>query len=131
MSDMVTLANAQGQAFAGMSQAVRIGARVLVSGQVALAEGKVVGEGDAEAQARQCFANISANLAAAGAGLGDIVLLRCYLTDPAAYAGYAAVKSAVLQGAAPASTCVIVAGLLLPGLLMEIEAEAWAPLPAD
>jgi 2-iminobutanoate/2-iminopropanoate deaminase len=74
-----------GMRFPGMSQAVRCGEWVTVSGQVALKNGQVVGAGDAAAQARQCFANIEAALAEAGASLSDIVTLRCYLTDKSAY----------------------------------------------
>jgi enamine deaminase RidA (YjgF/YER057c/UK114 family) len=43
---------------AGIAQGVRSGDRVYVSGQVAFdRDGKVVGEGDMTAQARQIFAN--------------------------------------------------------------------------
>jgi len=111
--------------FAGMSQGVRCGEFILVSGQVALDGGKVVGEGDAEAQARQCFANIGKVLAEAGASLADIVSLRCYLTAAGHYSGYGKVKAELLGEAAPASSAMIVAGLLVPGLLMEVEAVAW------
>lgn len=114
-----------GMRFTGMSQAVRCGAFVLVSGQVALKNGAVVGTGDPTAQARQCFENIEAALAAAGAALRDVVALRCYLTSKDAFAGYAAVKNALFGETPPASTTVIVAGLLLPELLMEIEATAF------
>ncbi len=111
--------------FAGMSQAVRCGDWIAVSGQVALNEGKVIGVGDAEAQARQCFANIAAALAEAGAALEDVVSLRCYLTDKSAHAGYAAIKNVLFTAHPPASTSLIVTALLLPDLLMEVEAVAW------
>ena len=116
-----------GMKFAGMSQAVRCGDWITVSGQVALKDGKVVGVGDAAAQARQCFANIEASLTAAGATLADVVSLRCFLTAKSAYAGYGEVKNALFAGNPPASTTVIVSELLLPDLLMEIEATAWSP----
>ncbi len=114
-----------GMRFPGMSQAVRAGGWITVSGQVALKDGKVVGIGDPAAQARQCFANIEAALAAAGAALSDVVTLRCYLTDPSAYAGYAEVKNVLFANHPPASTTVIISALLLPELLMEVEAAAW------
>ena len=119
--------NPPGMAFPGMSQAVRAGDWVMISGQVALSDGHVVGIGDAAAQARQVFANIEAALQAAGAGLGDVVNLRCYLTSKAAYAGYAAVKNGVFADNPPCSTAVIISELLLPDLLMEVEATAFAP----
>lgn len=114
-----------GMRFAGMSQAVRCGPLIMVSGQVALRDGAVIGLGDAEAQARQCFANIEAALAEAGASLANVVNLRCYLVGHDSYAGYAAVKGELFQATPPCSSVVIVAGLLLPDLLMEVEAVAW------
>jgi enamine deaminase RidA (YjgF/YER057c/UK114 family) len=115
-----------GMRFPGMSQAVRCGEWITVSGQVALKDGKVVGVGDPAAQARQCFSNIAAVLAEAGASLTDIVSLRCFLTDKSAYQGYAEVKGMLFQKEAPASTTVIISGLLIPDLLMEVEAVAWS-----
>lgn len=118
-----------GMHFAGMSQAVRCGEWIFVSGQVALRDGKVVGAGDAKAQAQQCFDNIAAALAEAGAELGDVVTLRCYLTDLSAYGGYAETKSAIFTESPPTSTTVVIAALLLPDLLMEVEAVAWTGRP--
>lgn len=120
--------NPPGMAFPGMSQAIRCGDWVTVSGQVALRDGQVVGPGDAAEQARQCFANIAAALAAAGAMMEHVTNLRCYLTTKSAYAGYAAVKNALFADHPPCSTAVIVAELLLPDLLMEVEATAYSPL---
>ena len=114
-----------GMRFPGMSQAVRCGEWITVSGQVALKDGQVVGAGDAAVQARQCFANIEAALAEAGATLADIVSLRCYLTDKSAYEGYADIKSVLFKDKSPASTTVIISALLIPALLMEVEAVAW------
>lgn len=119
--------NPAGMAFPGMSQGAQAGDFILVSGQVALKDGKPVGIGDPAEQARQCFANIEAILGEAGAKLSDIVHLRCFLVGQDSYAGYAAVKSALFKDIAPCSTGVIVAGLLIPGLVMEVEAVAWKP----
>jgi 2-iminobutanoate/2-iminopropanoate deaminase len=125
MSD-VEYINPPGMRFPGMSQAVRRGEWINVSGQVALKDGKVVGVGDPAAQARQCFENIAAVLGEAGASLQDIVALRCFLTDKSAYQGYAEVKGMLFQNQAPASTTVIINALLIPDLLMEVEAVAWS-----
>lgn len=114
-----------GMRFAGMSQAVRCGEWIIVSGQVALKDGQVVGVGDARAQAQQCFANIEAALLEAGASLTDIVSLRCYLTDKSAYEGYADIKNVLFKDKSPASTTIIISALLIPALLMEVEAVAW------
>jgi len=116
-----------GAKFTGMSQAIRTGEFVTVSGQVALSGGKVVGIGDPKAQARQCFENIAAALKEAGASLADVINLRCYLVGSDSYAGYGAVKNELFKDNPPCSTAVIISGLLLPDLLMEVEAVAWRP----
>lgn len=109
----------------GMSQATRVGDVVHVAGQVAWGEdGEVVGEGDSRRHADQVFANLQRVLAEAGCGLDDVAKLTCYLTDPAAFAGYAAAKAAVFGDEAPASTTVVVAALLDPRLSIEVEAVA-------
>lgn len=57
---------------------------VALSGQVALDEdGKLVGEGDAAAQARQVFENLRRCLTAAGATFDDVVKLTYFVTDMA------------------------------------------------
>lgn len=117
--------NPPGMAFPGMSQASAFGGLVLVSGQVSLKDGKAFGAGDPAAQAQQCFANLLAALAEAGAKPADVGLLRCYLTDPDAYPAYAAEKARIFGDHAPCGTAVIVSALLLPGLLMEVEAIAF------
>lgn len=116
-----------GAKFTGMSQAIRTGEFVTVSGQVALKNGKVTGLGDSKAQAEQCFANIAAALQEAGAALSDVINLRCYLVGSDSYAGYGAVKNELFKDNPPCSTAVIISGLLLPDLLMEVEAVAWKP----
>jgi enamine deaminase RidA (YjgF/YER057c/UK114 family) len=57
---------------------------VAVSGQVALDEdGRLVGDGDAAAQARQVFENLRRCLAAAGATFDEVVKLTYFVTDMA------------------------------------------------
>lgn len=60
----------------GFSQAIKIGKRVYISGQVALdAEGNLVGESDLAAQASRIFQNLRAVLQAAGATPEEVVQL--------------------------------------------------------
>jgi 2-iminobutanoate/2-iminopropanoate deaminase len=116
-----------------MSQGVRVGDLIHVSGQVAFDDrGEIVGRKDAAAQAEHCFRNLRTVLAAGGATPHDVVMLRCYLTSAAHYPAYAAAKARFLDGVdvPPAGTAVVVAGLLVPGLLMEVEAIAVAGGPA-
>lgn len=117
--------NPAGMQFPGMSQAVRCGDWIMVSGQVAVSNGRVIGVGDAVAQAQQCFDNLQNALREAGGSLEDVVNLRCYLTDRSAYTGYAEIKNHLFGSHPPCSTVVVVKELLLPDLLMEVEATAW------
>lgn len=103
---------------------------VAVSGQIALdAEGRVVGAGDPEAQARQVFANLARCLEAAGGGFADVVKLTYFVTDLAVIPALRLVRDEHVDTARPpASTAVRVSALVNPELLMEI--EAFAILPA-
>jgi enamine deaminase RidA (YjgF/YER057c/UK114 family) len=111
----------------GFSQVVSgRGRLVVVSGQVAADEhGELVGPGDAQAQARQVFANLHRCLAEAGADFGDVVKLGFFVLDIADLPAVRAARDAVIDTARPpASTAVQVSALFAPGYL--IEAEAWA-----
>ncbi len=108
-----------------ISQGIRVGDTVYVSGQVAFgADGQIVGVGDAEAQAEQCFKNLEAVLEAAGASLGDVVRLTNYFTSADYFPAYRDVKQRLFPKDPPASTSVVVAALLHPDFMMEVEAVA-------
>ncbi|MFE2424431.1 RidA family protein [Streptomyces hokutonensis] len=99
---------------------------VAISGQLALDEdGKLVGEGDASAQARQIFENLRRCLAAAGAGFDDVVKLTYFITDMAHMPAVRAARAAhIPDDRLPAASAVQVAALVRPEFLMEIEAFA-------
>ena len=99
---------------------------VAISGQVAFdAEGKLVGEGDAGAQAQQVFANLERCLAAAGATFADVVKLNFFVTDVAYLPAIRVARDAYIDTAKPpASTAVQVVALFRPDVLLEVEAYA-------
>ncbi|GGO36186.1 MULTISPECIES: RidA family protein [Streptomyces] len=105
------------------------GRLVAVSGQLALDEqGKLVGEGDAVAQAHQVFENLRRCLTAAGAGFDDVIKLTYFVTDVAHMPAIRAARNAHLDPARmPAASAVQVAALMGPEFLMEIEALALIP----
>ncbi|GHE71712.1 RidA family protein [Streptomyces spiralis] len=99
---------------------------VAVSGQLPLDEdGKLVGENDPAAQARQVFENLRRCLAAAGAGFDDVVKLTYFVTDMSHMPAVREARAAhIPDDRLPASSAVQVAALVRPEFLMEIEAFA-------
>jgi reactive intermediate/imine deaminase len=97
-----------------------------VSGQVPLdGEGRLVGEGDFDAQVRQVFENLTTALEAAGAAWSDVVKLNYFLVDVTRIASVRAIRDEYVNTEnPPASTLVEVSGLFRDDVLIEIEAVA-------
>lgn len=109
----------------GYSRAVRVGDTVHVSGTVAWGpDGKLLGKGDAYAQAKQALANIEHALAGAGATLAHVVRTRIYVTDATYLDAAGRAHGEVFGEIRPAATAVVVSGLADAEMLVEIEAEA-------
>jgi len=108
---------------------VNNGTLVYLAGQVSSdASGKLVGEGNFEAQAEQVFLNLKLGLEAAGATMADIVKMNVYITadvDQAEVPKLRAVRDRHVNTAKPpASTLLFVSRLARPGWLLEIEVVA-------
>lgn len=107
----------------GFSRAVRVGNRVVVSGTAPIwPDGSC--DPDAEVQARRCLEIILTALRDAGAGPEHVVRTRTYLTNATDGEAVGRAHGAVFGHVRPASTMVVVAGLLDARWKVEIEAEA-------
>jgi enamine deaminase RidA (YjgF/YER057c/UK114 family) len=107
----------------GFSRAVRVGDRVLVSGTAPIWDDGSI-DPDPAAQMRRCLEIVTAALDEAGATMADVVRTRTYLVDGADGEAVGAVHGEVFGHVRPASTMIVVAGLLDPRWKVEVEVEA-------
>ena len=109
----------------GYSRAIAVGDSCWVAGTTdAGADGRSLNPGDAAAQARAAYAIVVRALEEAGFGVGDVVRTRMYVVRSADAPIVAAVNGEVFGETRPASTVVVVAGLIDPSLLVEVEVDA-------
>ena len=107
----------------GFSRALRLGDHVWVAGTAPVwPDGSC--DPDAGAQARRCLEIIGTALEAAGASFADVVRTRMFLTRAGDAEAVGAAHGEVFGDIRPAATMVVVAGLLDPRWVVEIEAEA-------
>jgi enamine deaminase RidA (YjgF/YER057c/UK114 family) len=103
---------------------------IYVGGQNAVdAEGQLVGKGDVAVQSTRALGNAKTALAAAGATISDVVQWTVLFVDGADIAaGYGAIAPELASDEPALVTAAFVAGLGVPGALVEISAVA-AVLP--
>ena len=112
----------------GFSRAVRVGEVVAVSGTAPVWPGGEV-DPDVAEQARRCWLIALAALTELGGSTRHVVRTRQYIVDPADADAIGAVHGEVFGNIRPASTMVVVAGLLDPRWKVEVELDA--VIPAD
>lgn len=109
----------------GFSRAVRVGNHISVSGTAAVgADGKVVGVGDAKAQAQRIFEIIGGALEGAGASFKDVVRTRIFLTNMDDWKAVGEVHGEIFTAIRPATMFAEVSRFINPDWLVEIEVDA-------
>ena len=108
----------------GFSRAVRVGPHVLVAGTAPVwPDGSV--DPDPLTQARRCWEIALDALERLGGHVDQVVRTRQFITDRSAGAAAAAAHGEIFGAVRPASTMVVVAGLLDPRWLVEVELDAY------
>ncbi|MEA3019127.1 MAG: 2-iminobutanoate/2-iminopropanoate deaminase [Actinomycetota bacterium] len=103
--------------------AVRAGDWLVVSGQVGIADGKLV-SGGTDGELRQAIANLKGHLEANGASLDKVVKTMVFLRHMSDYPLMNEVYTELFGDHRPARSAIGVAELPL-GALVEVEAWAW------
>jgi enamine deaminase RidA (YjgF/YER057c/UK114 family) len=104
---------------------VAAGPWVLTAGCTSTVEGVVTNVGDPYGQTLQAYQIAIAAAERAGASVADVVRTRTYLVDPAHVEAAGRAHAELFGAVRPVTTLVIVARLIDPQLLVEVELEAY------
>jgi len=108
----------------GFARAVRVGNRVLVAGTAPIPPPGEEPATGAYGQMLRCGEIALGAIEAAGAGPGDVVRTRMFIVDPDDADEVGRAHGELFGDAVPVATMVVVAALLDPAWLVEIEVEA-------
>jgi 2-iminobutanoate/2-iminopropanoate deaminase len=108
----------------GWSHAIKADGTIYLSGMVGFDEQRNIVTGGFEAQTVKAFENIKLTLEAAGASMKDVVKMTVYVTDMGNIIKFREIRARYFSPPMPSSTGVEVSRLILPELLVEIEAVA-------
>jgi enamine deaminase RidA (YjgF/YER057c/UK114 family) len=113
----------------GYSRVVVADRHAWVAGCTATVDGEVRHLGDAHGQALAAFATARAALATVGFTVADVVRTTMYAVHAEDVDAIGRAHAEVFGAARPAATAVVVAGLVDPGMLVEVDVEAYRSEP--
>jgi len=109
----------------GYSRAVRVDDTIFVSGTTALNDqGQVTSQGDLYGQSRDTWDAIIAAVEEAGGSREDLVYTKTFVTDLTNAGDQTRAKVDILGETRPTATLLGIPALIMPEMLVEIEAEA-------
>jgi enamine deaminase RidA (YjgF/YER057c/UK114 family) len=109
----------------GYSHVAKAGKTLYIAGQVARdIQGRLVGKGDFDAQARQVYTNLKNILQEAGGGLKNIVKTTTILTHYDNGESCRKIRNKFFGEIMPPNTLLIIESLASPDFMIEVEAIA-------
>ena len=114
-----------------LSQAIKAGPFVFVSGQAGYDDNGVPVQGGFSAQGEKAFQNLERALTAAGSSLEDVVKVTIFVTDMTQFNHVVDLRRKYFSAPYPADSIVEVKALYTPEAMIEIEAIAVTRDSAD
>lgn len=112
-----------------LSQGIRYGNLLFISGQAGAADDGRIVEGGFRAQGEQAFANLRRALEAGGSSLKDVVKVTIFVTDMSHFKDVVELRRQFFSEPYPADTIAEVKALYDPAAMIEIEAIAAVHTP--
>lgn len=114
-----------------LSQGIRFGDLLFISGQAGAGDdGKIV-EGGFLAQGEQAFANLRRALEAGGSSLGEVIKVTIFVTDMGHFQDVVALRRRFFAAPYPADTIAEIKALYDSRAMIEIEAIAAVRAPGE
>ncbi|ACK82138.1 RidA family protein [Methylorubrum extorquens] len=112
-----------------LSQGIRYGNLLFISGQAGAADDGRIVEGGFRAQGEQAFANLRRALEAGGSSLKDVVKVTIFVTDMSHFKDVVELRRQFFSEPYPADAIAEVKALYDPAAMIEIEAIAAVHTP--
>ena len=110
-----------------LSQGIRFGKLLFISGQAGAGDDGRIVEGGFRAQGEQAFANLRRALEAGGSSLKDVIKVTIFVTDMGHFKDVVALRRRHFSAPYPADTIAEIKALYDPAAMIEIEAIAAIP----